>query len=72
MAKTTNSNNRKEIKSKLASALEEKMDSLSAGYKEILLDDLATAFESRLAIFRRATCVQFGVQDAQMVEVSTV
>lgn len=72
MAKKSNSNNRKEIKSKLANALGEKMESLSAGYKEILLDDLATAFESRLAVFRRATCVQFSIHDAQMVEVSTV
>ncbi len=71
MAKTTNSNSRKEIKSKLASALGEKMESLSSGYKDILLDDLATAFESRLAVFRRATCLQFGIQDAQMVEIST-
>ena len=43
---------RKELKTKMGKALEEKINPLSKNRKNILLDDLVTAFESRLAVLR--------------------
>jgi hypothetical protein len=43
---------RKELKAKMGKALEDKISPLSKGCKDILLDDLVTAFENRLAILR--------------------
>ncbi len=43
---------RKVLKTKMGKALEEKINPLSKGRKSILLDDLVTAFESRLAVLK--------------------
>ncbi len=45
---------KKEVKAKLASVFGEKLQSLSSEYQKILIDDLMTAFENRLAVLRRA------------------
>ena len=45
--------NRKELKNKMAIALKDNMGTLSTGMQNILLDDLITAFESRLAILNQ-------------------
>jgi len=45
---------RKTLKNKMAHALEEDIKTLSGGMKAILLDDLATAFESRLLVLSSA------------------
>ena len=41
---------RKELESKLADAFGEKMTGLSTELREILLDDMVTAFENRLNV----------------------
>ncbi len=41
---------RKEIEAKLASAFGEKMNGLPTELREILLDDMVTAFENRLNV----------------------
>jgi hypothetical protein len=45
---------RKTLKNKMAQALDEDIKTLSSGMKAILLDDLATAFESRLSVLSSA------------------
>jgi ribosomal protein L12E/L44/L45/RPP1/RPP2 len=45
--KMKNQNNRKVLKQKMAEALNSDLETLSAEMKDILLDDLITAFESR-------------------------
>ncbi len=42
--------NRKELKKKMAKALSNKIKPLTTELQDILVDDLVTAFESRLAI----------------------
>ena len=46
--------NRKELKNKMSAALKENIGMLSPGMQNILLDDLVTAFENRLAVLDRA------------------
>jgi hypothetical protein len=46
--------NRKELKGKMAEALNEKIRGLSAGMQDILLDDLVTAFENRFEVLNQA------------------
>jgi len=46
--------NRKTLKNKMAQALDEDIKTLSSGMQAILLDDLATAFESRLLVLSSA------------------
>ncbi len=41
---------RKELEAKLANAFDEKINGLSTELREILLDDLVTAFENRLNV----------------------
>lgn len=41
---------RKELKTKMAKALSNQIKPLSTSLKDILLDDLITAFENRLAV----------------------
>ncbi len=45
---------KKELKVKLSKALKEEIAILPAGLQAILVDDLITAFESRLAVLSRA------------------
>ncbi len=47
-----NNKNRKELKKKMAKALGDKIKTLPAELRSILLDDLITAFENRLAVLK--------------------
>jgi hypothetical protein len=46
--------NRKELKNKMSEALNDKIQGLSDDMKEILLDDLVTAFETRFDVLSQA------------------
>lgn len=54
MVKQIAEKDRKELEAKLANVFTEKMGSLSTELKEILIDDLVTAFENRLNVLNRA------------------
>ncbi|MEM2911515.1 MAG: hypothetical protein QW146_03310 [Candidatus Bathyarchaeia archaeon] len=45
---------RKEIKTKMAQALQENIKELSTELQKILIDDLATAFQNRINVLIRA------------------
>jgi hypothetical protein len=44
---------RKELEAKMASAFQEKIGELPTELREILLDDMVTAFENRLNVLNR-------------------
>lgn len=46
--------NRERVRNKMAQALSEDIKCLSSGMQSILIDDLATAFESRLLVLKNA------------------
>jgi hypothetical protein len=46
---------RKELEAKLASAFQKQMTQLSTELREILLDDMVTAFENRLNVLMRTS-----------------
>jgi hypothetical protein len=46
---------RKELETKLANVFDEEINSLSTELREILLDDMVTAFENRLNVLNNAT-----------------
>ncbi len=46
---------RKEIEAKLANVFDEEINGLSTELREILLDDMVTAFENRLNVLNTAT-----------------
>jgi hypothetical protein len=54
MARKYSVKSRNELKTKMASVFNEKIQILSKELQEILLDDLVTAFENRLTAFNRA------------------
>jgi len=45
---------RKELKTKMAEALQENIKDLSTEFQKILLDDLVTAFQNRINVLIRA------------------
>jgi hypothetical protein len=45
---------RKELEIKLAGVFDEKISSLTTELREILIDDLVTAFENRLKVLNKA------------------
>jgi hypothetical protein len=45
---------RKELEARLAGIFDEKINTLSTELREILLDDLVTAFENRLKVLNKA------------------
>jgi hypothetical protein len=45
---------RKELEAKLAAVFDEKINNLSTELREILLDDMVTAFENRLNVLNKA------------------
>ena len=47
------SKSRKKLRLKIATVLGENMKMLSSGLRETLLDDLITAFENRVKVFRK-------------------
>jgi len=46
---------RKELEAKLANVFDEEINSLSTELREILLDDMVTAFENRLNVLNKAS-----------------
>ena len=46
---------RKEIEAKLANVFDKEINGLSTELREILLDDMVTAFENRLNVLNNAT-----------------
>jgi len=46
---------RKQLEAKFEDALQERMSELPTGLREILLDDMVTAFENRLNVLNRAS-----------------
>jgi len=48
---------RKELEAKLADVFQEKINGLSTELREILLDDMVTAFENRLNVLKN-TCIK--------------
>ncbi len=54
MTQKLSSRNKKEIKAKMASALNGEIRSLSADLQGVLIEDLVTAFESRFSVLSRA------------------
>jgi len=46
--------NRKELEAKMASVFLEETKGLPVELQEVLLDDMVTAFENRLIVFKRA------------------
>ena len=46
---------RKELEAKFASVFDDEINSLSSELREILLDDMVTAFENRLNVLNNAT-----------------
>jgi hypothetical protein len=48
------SKNRKQLKNKMAEALNGNIETLSAGMQDILIDDLITAFENRFEVLKQA------------------
>ena len=46
---------RKELEAKLANVFDEEINSLSTELREILLDDMVTAFENRLKVLNYAS-----------------
>ncbi len=66
------SRNKKKIEAKMADVFGEQIKSLRVEYQEILLEDLVSAFESRLAVLSRAQvngrpCIQV----AEVLELET-
>ena len=54
MKQSIASKNRKELENKVAKVFELAMKSLPAEFRKIMVDDLVTAFESRLRALNRA------------------
>ena len=54
MKKEGNLKERKELEAKMASVFGEKIRKLSTELQKILLDDMVTAFESRMNVLNRA------------------
>jgi hypothetical protein len=48
---------RKQLEAKLADAFQDKIDGLSTELRDILLDDMVTAFENRLNVLN-TTCLK--------------
>ncbi len=64
---------RQKIVAKMAEVFGEKIKSLSIERQEILLDDMVTAFENRLAILGRTEIqIKPCVEVAKMMELETV
>jgi hypothetical protein len=55
--------NRRELKIKMAEALNDKIKQLSVNMQDILLDDLVTAFESRFEVLNQAQINEFCFAD---------
>jgi hypothetical protein len=66
--KKMSKSDRKDLKSKMAKALNNQINPLSTQLRDILLDDLITAFENRLAVLEpQETNVEYMVCDSMKV-----
>ena len=64
---------RSELKHRLAKAFDEKIQMLSTDLQEVLLDDIVTAFESRMAVLNRANVsMQCITEITENVEIETI
>ena len=64
---------KKALKTKIASALDEDMKILSASMKSVLIDDLITAFESRLQVlYSTQVTINFAVDSREVLYSETV
>jgi hypothetical protein len=54
---------KKEITCKLAVAFRKEIMNLSKEHQEILLDDIVTAFQNRIAVFKRTKLDYFDAKD---------
>lgn len=68
--KTLNNTSRRALKNKMAEALSDDIKTLSPGMRDLLLDDLISAFESRVKVLNQAQSnvqclVDFGVKVSQ-------
>jgi hypothetical protein len=67
------SKNRKQLQAKLGTILNDKIQSLSLEYRDILLDDMVTAFENRLtALSRTQSNIQMRFQMESDLKVDAV
>jgi hypothetical protein len=58
---------RRELKKKLAKSLNDKIKPLPAPIQKILLDDLITAFESRLRILSSRSLTEVTVMEKEVI-----
>ncbi len=65
--------NRKELENKLAKVFEKDMKALPAEFRKIMVNDLVSAFESRLSVLNRAQSnLNLVVIDEREVQVETI
>ena len=65
--------NRRELKTKMAIVFGERIQELPEEYREMLLDDLATAFENRLKVLDRPKSeAQFIVKIGEIAEYKAI
>lgn len=63
MNKKISPEEKKEITCKLAVAFQKEIMNLSKEHQEILLDDIVTAFQNRIAVFNRMKLDYFDAKD---------
>jgi hypothetical protein len=66
------SRNRNQIKAEMAAVLSKRIEALTDWQQKILIDDMVTAFENRLAILHRANDLKLNVEATQLIEVENV
>jgi hypothetical protein len=73
MKSQTATKRRKELKLKMKTVFNDKIQTLSKDLQNILLDDLVTAFENRLTVLNRTqTNVQFATELTACVKLETI
>ncbi len=73
MTQQAASKNRRELEAKMALVFSEKINGLSVELREILLDDMVTAFENRLDVLKRAHAnMQTVLNKEEKIEFETV
>jgi len=75
MTHQTSAKKRNELKLRLAKAFDEKIQMLSPDLQEVLLDDIVTAFESRITVLNRANismhCINEVTEDVELETIQT-
>ena len=66
---------RKDLKVKMAKVFNEKIQMISPDLQEVLLDDIVTAFESRMTVLNRANismhCINEVTEDVELETIQT-